>query len=75
MASISKMPYKKKHTCDHCNKRGEWYEGWERWGSMMTEEYGHMVITCSDKCRTELGNPETAFKKKYGRSAGSRYYK
>lgn len=62
------------HTCDNCGKESQWGDGWMRWDSMLTQEFGHAVITCSDECRNEIGDPAEFFKKKYGRSAGSNFY-
>ena len=63
------------YRCDCCGNETEWNEGCSRYGNMLTEEFNHEIFTCSDECRKNIGDPEKAFKAKYGRGTGSSYYK
>lgn len=62
------------HKCDHCGREGEWSEGWSRWGSLFTDEFGHSVVACSDECFQSIGDHEKAFVNKYGRKPSSSFY-
>lgn len=45
---------RQKHTCDVCRKTGYWGKHWQVYGSIRwDEECGHMVVTCSEKCRND----------------------
>ena len=62
------MKNKKKYICDVCGSESFWTKNHSRWGSILTDEYGHSVVTCSDDCRKKLTNPAKKFREKYGRA-------
>lgn len=63
------------HTCCVCGTEAEWSESWSWWGSMFSHESGHVLRTCSDKCRKKVPDPEKLFLKTFGRKPNSRYYR
>ena len=41
------------YTCTICDKKDEWTETWQQYGSLVIEEYdpSDLILTCSDECR------------------------
>jgi hypothetical protein len=55
----------REHACDICDSRGAWADGWHWFGSMLDEEDGVVLKTCSDSCREKvisIGGPESALR-------------
>jgi len=71
-----KMPEQRRlHVCDGCGKEFVWDENSIWFGSLATEDCGHVLKMCSDGCRDSIGNPSAFFEKKFGRPIESRFYR
>jgi hypothetical protein len=46
-----------KHKCTVCGMRSDWNDSWQWYGAI--DDDGMPIIkTCSDKCRSEISDPE-----------------
>ena len=66
---------KRKHRCHRCGKEAPWDDNWSWWGSLLTEDCGDILKICSDDCRSMVHDPEAMFKRVFGRSVDSKFYK
>lgn len=60
------------HTCDHCGRMGPWTSSWSWWGSFRSCDEGEVVKSCSESCRTAMGDPAAVFARKFGRKPNRR---
>jgi len=75
-SKIVKLPDRRRiHVCDVCGSSKAWSESWSWYGSLLTEECGNVVKTCSDKCRAKIVDPELFFATRFGRKPGDKYYR
>lgn len=52
MIRLAKNGEQKPWTCDVCGKVAPWSDSWRHYGSLkFDEDCGHMVVTCSQRCR------------------------
>lgn len=61
------------HRCDVCGQESAWTESWSWWGSLGSEDHGHVLKFCSDNCK-DMVDPEPLWKKKFGCSSKDRKY-